>query len=573
MVSPRVRRAELETAVTRALASVDEGVLIRFRETASVDFKEEAGRRSRSGELEPGRPENPVAATKLADEVACFANSPGGGALVVGVDDKTGELLGTELDLEWLRHRIYQAVDVAPDIVEERLAGQRLLILYVPESPEPVENTSGALRWRVGEHCVPVDRAAWWTRRRERDGSDPLAVPSDVGLDVVPATTVARVRELVGADRTESDQHLFHRIGATDTHGRLTSAAEILLAPARHTLLELTVLDVVGGDVLNRIAPDAQLPLLDQIATVEQACAVVNSHLTLPEGFAHEQVRRVPASAVREAILNGVVHRDWDTQRPTEVRWVEADSTLTVRSPGGFTGGVTENNVLTHRHPRHPALADLFRTIALVEKQGLGVDRMYAAMMTLGHRPPRVMELPGPYVVTELVGGAPYLPTVNLFRRVRPEARQRDVRIVVLMDALLRRPFVTDAVAAEVLQTDVLSARGALEAARQSTIGGESLVRKFKDVWVFGAAAFVAARGAQDVDRAVPLMAYAGSAGVYEAIDVWLTEHDSVTSGDVMELTGASRPTAQRALTELTGDSLRKEGAGRSTRYVRSSQA
>jgi ATP-dependent DNA helicase RecG len=34
-----------------------------------------------------------------------MANTPGGGALVVGVADD-GTVLGTELDADWLRHRI-----------------------------------------------------------------------------------------------------------------------------------------------------------------------------------------------------------------------------------------------------------------------------------------------------------------------------------------------------------------------------------------------------------------------------------------------------------------------------------
>jgi predicted HTH transcriptional regulator len=61
--------------------------------------------------------------------------------------------------------------------------------------------------------------------------------------------------------------------------------------------------------------------------------------------------------------------------------------------------------VLTQRFARHPALADVFRALGLVEKQGLGVDRMYREMVALGHRPPVIVEDPGPRVRTRLVGG------------------------------------------------------------------------------------------------------------------------------------------------------------------------
>ena len=68
----------------------------------------------------PGQSRNLAAADQLAHEVACFANTPGGGVLLVGIEDATGSLLGAGLDTEWLRHRIYERVDVAP-LVEERV--------------------------------------------------------------------------------------------------------------------------------------------------------------------------------------------------------------------------------------------------------------------------------------------------------------------------------------------------------------------------------------------------------------------------------------------------------------------
>ena len=73
------------------------------------------------------------------------------------------------------------------------------------------------------------------------------------------------------------------------------------------------------------------------------------SSVTADPGFAQPSVRRLPPGAVREAVLNGVVHRDWMQHDPVEVTWIDEDSALQVVSPGGFTRGVTAENVLTHR--------------------------------------------------------------------------------------------------------------------------------------------------------------------------------------------------------------------------------
>lgn len=148
------RREELQEQVQEILDSFKAGRLTKTEETQAIDFKEEAGRR-RQGELLPGERYNPEAATKLADEVACMANTPGGGALILGVADRSGEVIGTELDRDWLRQRINSAVQVAPDIVEKRVGQIRLLVIYVAPSWEPVADTGGRLRWRVGDSCVP----------------------------------------------------------------------------------------------------------------------------------------------------------------------------------------------------------------------------------------------------------------------------------------------------------------------------------------------------------------------------------------------------------------------------------
>ena len=68
------RRQDLAEQVDAILATAAGGRVHRTTETQDVDFKEEAGRRN-GPEIEPGAPRNLMAATKLADEVACMANT------------------------------------------------------------------------------------------------------------------------------------------------------------------------------------------------------------------------------------------------------------------------------------------------------------------------------------------------------------------------------------------------------------------------------------------------------------------------------------------------------------------
>lgn len=398
-------RARAREAVDACLGSLREGVLPDDAERQRTDFKEEAGRRAAGGHLLPGSAENTKAADQLADEVAAMANTPGGGALIVGVENRSGDLLGTELDVEWLRQQIYWRVDVAPEIEEIHEQGIRLLMIYVAEAREPVEDTGGRIRWRVGAASVPVDRGEWWTHRQDRSGWDPMARLSSFTVDHVNPEAVAVARDYLArrdtADEAQADlakaspADMLRRIGVLSVDGYLTEAGALLFCPAPRPWLSWTRLDVEGGDILAHDSDYEGLSLLEQLERVEALLDAANDQITLAGEFSERTLRALPMRSAREAVLNGVVHRDWNLQEPTTVTWVEEDISLTVVSPGGFVGGITSANVLTQRFSRSPALADAVRALGLVDKQGVGVDRMYREMVTIGHRPPLLKEEPG----------------------------------------------------------------------------------------------------------------------------------------------------------------------------------
>lgn len=282
---------------------------------------------------------------------------------------------------DWLRHSIYTRVDLAPDIEEREYGGARLLVLYVAAAYEPVEDTSGRLRWRVGANCVPVDRAELWLHRQTQACDSMAGATGRTVIDVSTGAVAAARRYL----RNAGDEHhaaetvadLLRRLGVLHPDGHLTQAGALLFCPADRTFVALTVIDVEGGDVLLPPPDLTGLSVLEQLATVEDRLDSVNTEVTIRGGFAESTVRRLPPGAVREAVLNGLVHRDWMLSAPVTITWVDADSAIQVISPGG----ITSDTVLTQRYARHPALADLFRALNLVEKQGLGVDRMYREMV------------------------------------------------------------------------------------------------------------------------------------------------------------------------------------------------
>lgn len=579
-------RAMIRSAVDRCLEKLRSGELPEDAERQLVDVKEEAGRRGAGGRLLPGSSENTKAADQLADEVAYMANTPGGGALIVGVENGTGDLLGTELNPEWLRHQIYRRIDVAPDVEIRVERGIRLLVISVAEAREPVEDTGDRLRWRVGAASVPVDRGEWWLHRQGRAGWDPMSRPSVFGADQVTRGAVAVAREYLSRREQPEEaatdlatapvEDLLRQLGLLTVEKFLTEAGALLFCAAPRPWISWTRLDVEGGDILARDEAHVGLSLLEQIARVEALLEAANDLVTIAGEFAERSVRLLPPRAAREAVLNGIVHRDWNLHEPTAVTWVEADSSLTVVSPGGFVGGVNEHNVLTQRFSRSPALADAVRALGLVDKQGIGVDRMFREMVTLGHRPPLLVEQPGPRVRVRLVGGWPAIPVMRLTSRIQPTARQRDVQVALAIYTLLHRPFTTAVALAEVLQRTEVEAAEALEITARCVVNEQPVITAYKDTWLLSDAARKAVlSGRRDTEllRRLRVLWFVTpqQADIAKTVDAWLRVHDRITSGDYAAMTGLTTGGARGALDRLVEEGLlvRGEVTGRNAHYVR----
>jgi ATP-dependent DNA helicase RecG len=81
-----------------------------------------------------------------------------------------------------------------------------------------------------------------------------------------------------------------------------------------------------------------------------------------------------PVEALREALLNAIVHRDWT--RSIEVEIVAYADRLEVTSPGALPNSMTVAKMLAgQRSPRSPLLVDIMRDYGYVDARGMGVRR------------------------------------------------------------------------------------------------------------------------------------------------------------------------------------------------------
>jgi ATP-dependent DNA helicase RecG len=94
----------------------------------------------------------------------------------------------------------------------------------------------------------------------------------------------------------------------------------------------------------------------------------------LQDGLRRVVGSRFAPEALREAVLNALVHRDWT--RPVEVEVVNYADRLEITSPGALQNSMTLEKMLAgQRSARNPVLMEVMRDYGYVEQRGMGVRR------------------------------------------------------------------------------------------------------------------------------------------------------------------------------------------------------
>lgn len=399
-------------------------------------------------------------ARDLADAVACFANTPGGGTVVVGVDEKTPgsrAFAGCPHDGQALRRRIWELTNPSLTVMAESTTRHdaELLILLVPEGLE-VHTVGGRAHHRVGTSCQPMSASEQARLLDDRRGADWSGEPAGRSASDVSPLALAAARQLlrVNPDRQRqaysdlSDQDLLRALGVVNADGELLRAGQLLFCDDDGPdLIVYQFRRTPGGEPadVQRLGRPLLPGLQRSIELI--AARIERTPILLPSGQQVE-LPDLPDSPVREAIANAAAHRDWRLPEPISIE--HSPTRLVVDSPGPLVSGVTVDNILAHpSKPRNRTLIEAIRKLGLAEQAGVGIDRMYRDMIRTGHQPPQITE--SDYVRVTLTGGAP---NRNMARYIAslPVAAADDVDAMLVLFTLLTQRTVTAAQLERVLQ-------------------------------------------------------------------------------------------------------------------------
>jgi ATP-dependent DNA helicase RecG len=106
----------------------------------------------------------------------------------------------------------------------------------------------------------------------------------------------------------------------------------------------------------------------------------------------NKEVPEIPYVAIREALVNAVVHRDY-SNLGRDVKIGIYDDIVNIVSPGGFPSTLTQDDVLNGRSEiRNRVIARVFKELGYIEQWGSGVQRMISSCQEYGLEVPTIME-------------------------------------------------------------------------------------------------------------------------------------------------------------------------------------
>ncbi|GAA5533080.1 ATP-binding protein [Deinococcus aluminii] len=347
-----------------------------------------------------------VTPQELARYAVGLANARGG-TVLVGADapraQGTGERDAGELHPLMVTHAIFELSGgrLTVNVQHHRQpGGGKVLAVFVPQAPYVLAAPDGAVLAWDGSHLVPVTPAE----------SEPIAqqdytavVPPDASLADLDPHEVARLRGLgqKGGLGHLPDLDFLRELGLLLPSGGALrpTLAGILLAGTPAALkahvpqAEVCFYHHQTPDVEFQFREDLLRPIPALLTRLAELIQARNHFTPVQVGLFRIEVWDQDEAVYREALLNALTHRDYTLRDAVHVH--HYPDRLEIMNPGGLPGGITPGNILRHQPKRrNPLLAEVLARLGLVERAGVGVDKMYGLMLRHGKEPPEYTTYP-----------------------------------------------------------------------------------------------------------------------------------------------------------------------------------
>jgi len=339
-------------------------------------------------------------------ETICSFSNTSGGTILVGVNDN-GEIVGVEIGkktVEDLLNKIKFSIEptIIPQIEVAEIEGKKILVINVAEGINKPYFFGGLAFKRFGKTNQRLTKEELERMILEKYKELVSFEERTAGeaIDEIDEQEVKRFVENMKSTRNivlaySSTKDFLERLGLLK-EGKLTNAA--ILCFSKRSELHFPYAILKCGRFRNGIVSEREItgPLLSQ---VENGLEFLIEHLsfthTIGENGKREEHYEVPIEALREALVNAVVHRDYEVASPIYVKVF--DDRIEIVNPGKLLPPLTPEK-LKQEHPsilRNPKIANIFFLYGFIERWGYGTNKMIEACVKNGLKEPEFVEEEG----------------------------------------------------------------------------------------------------------------------------------------------------------------------------------
>lgn len=347
---------------------------------------------------------------QIVKTIIGFSNQSGG-RLIVGVADD-GTIIGipekeAARAIEYLNHSIYTASTppILPDVYTQTIEGKTLLIIEVSSgSNKPYYRKQEGLEKgtyiRLGRSTVRatidlVEELKWQSHGKSFDCM-PVYQTNEDDLDHKKIKTFLEKRKDRDSKEITKDTLLsYYLITQEHTHTYATTAGILLFGKRpQHFFSEAMIIcshfkGIEGREAIASV--DCVGTLFEQFETAyEFILSRLSKSFVIKEPRREEKLE-IPAEAIREALLNLLVHRNYHYSSPSKIA-IYRDR-IEFFSPGIFPNPTIVNNLQSgFSYIRNIAICKVFREADYIEKIGSGLITIFKSYRDWELKTPSVIE-------------------------------------------------------------------------------------------------------------------------------------------------------------------------------------
>jgi ATP-dependent DNA helicase RecG len=300
----------------------------------------------------------------IGDEICAMANSRGG-HILIGIEDD-GSIVGC--DTKKSKEIVSQHLgSIVPSIVicfeEVEIDEKAILSIDIPRS-EHLHSIGGMAYIRTGVVKRPLS-----IQELFQLGSENLLYDADrssTGMTDIDEEAVKRFIQSSRVKILDPDTYL-KKMNVWAKDGSLSIAGLLMFGKDPQYNLPHTAVRIIYADgswqrltgTFPQIVDAAEKEFMTRIPFISRK-----------RGFRREDKWIFPIPALREALVNAMVHRNLAIR--SEVFVEIKPASIVIKNPGSFPSGTSPED--PHPIPRNPILYEFMFILRYVEKQGSGID-------------------------------------------------------------------------------------------------------------------------------------------------------------------------------------------------------